>query len=202
MLNIFARASVSRVTDPIGAWLIRRGLTPNSVTVLGTLGTVAATLWFFPRGQLFVGTLVVTAFVLFDLLDGAMARAQGSGTPFGAVLDASCDRIADGALFAALTWFAFSTGNRWLAVASLVSLVAAQVVSYVKARAEASGLSADGGIAERAERLIIVLVGSGLSGLGVPYVLDVALWLCAVLTAATVVQRLLLARGADTEVVG
>ncbi|MEO6090752.1 MAG: CDP-alcohol phosphatidyltransferase family protein, partial [Umezawaea sp.] len=81
MLNIFARASVSRVTDPIGAWLVRRGLTPNSVTVLGTIGTVAATLWFFPRGQLFVGTLAVTAFVLFDLLDGAMARAQGSGTP-------------------------------------------------------------------------------------------------------------------------
>ncbi|HWO67201.1 MAG TPA: CDP-alcohol phosphatidyltransferase family protein [Umezawaea sp.] len=202
MLNIFARASVSRVTDPIGAWLVRRGLTPNSVTVLGTIGTVAATLWFFPRGQLFVGTLAVTAFVLFDLLDGAMARAQGSGTPFGAVLDASCDRIADGALFAALAWYAFTAGNRWLAAASLVSLVAAQVVSYVKARAEASGLSADGGIAERAERLIIVLVGSGLSGLGVPYILDVALWLCAVLTAATVVQRLLLARGADTEVVG
>ena len=170
--------------------------------MLGTIGTVAATLWFFPRGQLFVGTLAVTAFVLFDLLDGAMARAQGSGTPFGAVLDASCDRIADGALFAALAWYAFTAGNRWLAAASLVSLVAAQVVSYVKARAEASGLSADGGIAERAERLIIVLVGSGLSGLGVPYILDVALWLCAVLTAATVVQRLLLARGADTEVVG
>jgi len=202
MLNIFARASVSRVTDPIGAWLVRRGLTPNSVTVLGTIGTVAATLWFFPRGQLFVGTLVVTAFVLFDLLDGAMARAQGSGTPFGAVLDASCDRIADGALFAALTWYAFAIGNRWLAVAALISLVTAQVVSYVKARAEASGLSADGGLAERAERLIIVLVGSGLSGLGVPYVLDVALWLCAVLTAATVVQRLLSARGVDPEVVG
>jgi CDP-diacylglycerol--glycerol-3-phosphate 3-phosphatidyltransferase len=202
MLNIFARASVSRVTDPIGAWLVRLGLTPNSVTVLGTIGTVAATLWFFPRGQLFVGTLAVTAFVLFDLLDGAMARAQGSGTPFGAVLDASCDRIADGALFAALTWYAFTTGNRWLAAASLISLVAAQVVSYVKARAEASGLNADGGLAERAERLIIVLVGSGLSGLGVPYVLDVALWLCAVLTAATVVQRLLSARGTATEVVG
>ncbi|HEX6345969.1 phosphatidylinositol phosphate synthase [Umezawaea sp.] len=202
MLNIFARASVSRVTDPIGAWLVRRGLTPNSVTVLGTIGTVAATLWFFPRGQLFVGALAVTAFVLFDLLDGAMARAQGSGTPFGAVLDASCDRIADGALFAALAWYAFGVGNRWLAVAALVSLVAAQVVSYVKARAEASGLNADGGLAERAERLIVVLVGSGLSGLGVPYILDVALWLCAVLTAATVVQRLLAAHRAATEVVG
>ena len=202
MLNIFARASVSRVTDPIGAWLVRRGLTPNSVTVLGTIGTVAATLWFFPRGQLFVGTLAVTAFVLFDLLDGAMARAQGSGTPFGAVLDASCDRVADGALFAALAWYAFTAGNRWLAAASLISLVAAQVVSYVKARAEASGLSADGGIAERAERLIIVLVGSGLSGLGVPYILDVALWLCAALTAATVVQRLLSAHRSATEVVG
>ncbi|PRY40301.1 phosphatidylinositol phosphate synthase [Umezawaea tangerina] len=202
MLNIFARASVSRVTDPIGAWLVRRGLTPNSITVLGTIGSVAATLWFFPRGQLFAGTIAVTAFVLFDLLDGAMARAQGSGTPFGAVLDASCDRIADGALFAALAWYAFVAGNRWLAVAALVSLVSAQVVSYVKARAEASGLSADGGIAERAERLIITLVGSGLSGLGVPYVLDVALWLCAVLTAATVVQRLVLVHRAATEVVG
>ncbi|MET1074385.1 MAG: phosphatidylinositol phosphate synthase [Umezawaea sp.] len=202
MLNIFARASVSRVTDPIGAWLVRRGLTPNSITVLGTIGSVAATLWFFPRGQLFIGTIAVTAFVLFDLLDGAMARAQGSGTPFGAVLDASCDRIADGALFAALAWYAFDAGHRWLAVASLVSLVSAQVVSYVKARAEASGLSAEGGIAERADRLIITLVGSGLSGLGVPYVLDVALWLCAVLTAATVVQRLLLVHRSATEVVG
>jgi CDP-diacylglycerol--glycerol-3-phosphate 3-phosphatidyltransferase len=190
MLNIFARASVSRVTDPIGAWLLRRGLTPNSVTVVGTVGTVAAALWFYPRGQLFVGTIVITAFVLFDLLDGAMARAQGSGTRFGAVLDASCDRIADGAVFAGLAWYLFDAGNRWSAAAALICLVSAQVVSYVKARAEANGLAADGGLAERAERFIIALLGAALSGLGVPYILDVALWLLAALTTVTFGQRL------------
>ncbi|WP_199440133.1 phosphatidylinositol phosphate synthase [Umezawaea beigongshangensis] len=199
MLNIFARASVSRVTDPIGAWLLRLGLTPNTVTVLGTIGTVASALWFFPRGQLFAGALAVTVFVLFDLLDGAMARARGHGTRFGTVLDASCDRIADGALFSALVWWAFDTGQRELAVAALISLVAAQVISYVKARADASGLSADGGLAERAERFIIALVGAGLHGLGVPHVLAVALWLLAVLTIATVVQRLIAVRRAAEE---
>jgi CDP-diacylglycerol--glycerol-3-phosphate 3-phosphatidyltransferase len=191
MLNIFARASVSRVTDPIGAWLLRRGLTPNAVTVLGTVGSVATSLWFIPRGELFVGAALVTVFVLLDLIDGAMARAQGGGTRFGAVLDASCDRIADGALFAAIAWWAFGEGEQGLAAATLVSLVGAQVTSYVKARAEASGLSADGGIAERAERFIVVLVGIGLHGLGVPYVLPVALYLLAALVTITVVQRIL-----------
>ncbi|MEV8440004.1 phosphatidylinositol phosphate synthase [Actinosynnema sp. NPDC051121] len=191
MLNIFARASVSRVTDPIGAWLLRRGLTPNVVTVLGTVGSVAVSLWFIPRGQLFTGAALVTAFVLFDLIDGAMARAQGGGTKFGAVLDASCDRIADGALFAAIAWWAFGEGEHGLAAATLVSLVGAQVTSYVKARAEASGLSADGGLAERAERFIVALVGVGLHGLGVPYILPVALYLLAALVTITVVQRIL-----------
>lgn len=191
MLNIFARASVSRVTDPIGAWLLRRGLTPNVVTVLGTVGSVAVSLWFIPRGQLFTGAALVTAFVLFDLIDGAMARAQGGGTKFGAVLDASCDRIADGALFAAIAWWAFGAGEHGLAAATLVSLVGAQVTSYVKARAEASGLSADGGLAERAERFIVALVGVGLHGLGVPYILPVALYLLAALVTITVVQRIL-----------
>ncbi|GAA3856278.1 CDP-alcohol phosphatidyltransferase family protein [Saccharothrix violaceirubra] len=190
MLNIFARASVSRVTDPIGAWLLRRGLTPNTVTVLGTVGSVAAALWFLPRGELFTGAALVTAFVLFDLIDGAMARAQGGGTPFGAVLDATCDRIADGALFGAIAWWAFANGERALAAATLVTLVGALVTSYVKARAEASGLSADGGLAERAERFIVALVGVGLGGLGVPYILPVSLYLLAALVVVTVAQRI------------
>ncbi|MEU5696552.1 phosphatidylinositol phosphate synthase [Actinosynnema sp. NPDC020468] len=191
MLNIFARASVSRVTDPIGAWLLRSGLTPNTVTVLGTVCSVAASLWFIPRGQLFLGAAVVTAFLLFDLIDGAMARAQGGGTKFGAVLDASCDRIADGALFGAIAWWAFDAGEKGLAVATLVSLVGAQVTSYVKARAEASGLTADVGIAERADRFIVALVGIGIGDLGVPYITAVALYVLPVLIVVTVVQRLL-----------
>jgi len=191
MLNVFARTSVSRVTDPIGAWLLRRGVTPDVVTVVGTAGTVASALWFFPRGQLFAGTVAVTLFVLFDVLDGAVARARGHGTPFGTVLDAAGDRVADGALFAGLTWWCFGVGeNRPLAVAALICLVTAQVVSYIKARAEATGLTAEGGVVERAERFIITLVGTGLAGLGMPYAVDAALWLLAAASLVTVGQRM------------
>ncbi|MGQ0837478.1 phosphatidylinositol phosphate synthase [Actinokineospora sp.] len=200
MLNIFARASVSRATDPVGAWMVRIGLTPNGMTLFGTAGAVAGALWLFPTGHLLAGTFVVWGFAMFDLIDGAMARALGGGTRFGAVLDASCDRIADGALFCGIVWYLFVVAqDRALAVAALICLVSAQVISYVKARAEASGLAADGGLVERAERLIITLVGTGLTGLGVPYALHVALWVLAAGSLATVAQRLLAVRRSALE---
>ncbi|WP_433471345.1 phosphatidylinositol phosphate synthase [Saccharomonospora azurea] len=192
MLNIFARASVSRVTDPIGAALVRAGLTPNAMTLIGTAGAIAGALIFFPAGMLLAGTFVVWGFVMLDLLDGAMARAKGS-TPFGAVLDATCDRLVDGALFAAIAWWGFAVAdNPRVAAAALVCLVLAQVISYVKARAEASGFgdAANGGLVERAERLIIALVGTGLQGLGLPYTVEVSQWLLAALSVITLVQRI------------
>ncbi len=195
MLNIFARASISRFVDPVGGWLVRAGIGPDAITLTGTVGTVASALWFFARGQLLAGAIAVTVFVLLDMLDGAVARARGSGTAWGTVLDATCDRIADGALFAGLTWWCFVVADdRLLAVAALLCLVSAQVISYIKARAAASGLSADGGMVERAERYIITLVGAGLTGLGVPFALDVALWLLAGLQVVTVAQRMLAVR--------
>ncbi len=201
MLNVVARVYVNRVTEPIGRWLVARGITPDAVTVAGTVGSVVAALWFLPRGQLFIGTLVVTLFVLFDLVDGAMARARGGGTPFGAVLDSTCDRIADGALFAALTWWALGVGEaRVLGVAALICLVAGQLISYIKARAEGAGLRVVGGLVERAERLILALVGTALAGLGVPYALDVALWVLAAASLWTVGQRLAEARRSAREV--
>jgi phosphatidylinositol phosphate synthase len=201
MLNVLARVYVNRVTEPLGRWLVARGISPDAVTVAGTVGSVAAALWFLPRGQLFIGTLVVTVFVLFDLVDGAMARARGRGTPFGAVLDSTCDRIADGALFAALTWWALGVGEaRVLGVAALICLVAGQLISYIKARAEGAGLRVVGGLVERAERLILALVGSGLAGLGVPYALDVALWALAAASLWTVGQRLAEARRSAREI--
>ncbi|QGK69620.1 CDP-alcohol phosphatidyltransferase family protein [Allosaccharopolyspora coralli] len=191
MLNFFTRASVSRLVDPIGHWLVRRGLSPNVVTVIGTVATAAAALWFYPRGELFVGTVVVTVFLFFDLLDGAMARTLNRATSFGAVLDASCDRIADAVLFGSLVWWALVVDdNESRGLGLLVCLGGAQVISYVKARAEANGLTADGGVAERAERFVVILVAVGLHGLGVPYVLDAAIWLLVLLIVLTVVQRL------------
>ena len=195
MLNVFARAHVNRVTEPLGRWLVDRGIAPDAVTVAGTLGSVAASVWFLPRGELFTATVVITVFVLFDLVDGAMARARGHGTPFGAVLDSTGDRLADGALFAGLAWWALGIGEqRLVGIAALVCLVAGSLVSYVKARAEGVGLSADGGLVERAERLILALLGTGLEGLGVPYALAVALWLLAVASLWTFGQRLFAVR--------
>ncbi len=201
MLNIFARASVSRVTDPIGVWLVRLGITPNAMTLFGTAGAIGFSLWLFPTGHLLAGTFVVWGFMMLDLLDGAIARAQGGGTPFGGVLDSTCDRLADGALLAAIAWYAFEVAHSpTLAAAALICLVLGQVVSYIKARAEAAGLSANVGLVERAERLIIALVGTGLTGLGVPYAVDVALWLLVAGSVVTIVQRVVAVRRSATAI--
>ena len=192
MLNLF-RAPLGRITGPVGRWLVARGVSPDAVTVVGTVGTSAAAVVFIPQGRLFLGALLATVFVLFDMIDGAMARARGFSTPFGAVLDSVCDRIADGVLFAAITWWCLASGQQALGVAALVCLVAGQVISYIKARAEASGLSGEGGLIERPERLIIVLVGAGLSGvwfLHAPWLVHVAMWLLAVASLVTVGQRM------------
>jgi CDP-diacylglycerol--glycerol-3-phosphate 3-phosphatidyltransferase len=199
MLNALARASVSTVTDPIGRALLRIGLSPDLITIVGTAGVVGGSIGLLATGHLFVGTVVVTAFVLFDLIDGAMARARGYGTDFGIVLDASCDRIADGALLGSLAFYAFTSGNdatrsAALGAATLVAMACAQVVSYVKARADSVNLRIGGALAERAERNVIALVGAGLEGLGVPHALAIGLWVLAVICLITVVQRMVQVR--------
>lgn len=189
-----SRAAFARLTTPTAKACLRLGLTPDVVTILGTVVAVAGALIFFPMGKLFIGTLVVWFFVLFDMLDGAMAREQGGGTRFGAVLDATCDRVSDGAVFCGLLWWiAFGLHDKPLAAATLICLVTSQVISYIKARAEASGLRGDGGIIERPERLIIVLVGAGVSDfpfVAWPPALPVAMWLLAAASVVTCAQRL------------
>jgi CDP-diacylglycerol--glycerol-3-phosphate 3-phosphatidyltransferase len=164
------------------------------VTIIGTAGSVLAALTLYPAGHLFIGWLVIWFFVLADMLDGAMARERGGGTRFGAVLDAACDRISDGAVFCGLLWWAaFGLQSASLAVATLICLVTSQVISYIKARAEASGLDASGGLIERPERLVIALGGAGISdlpGFPMPMVLHVAMWVLAVASLITVGQRL------------
>ena len=197
MLNSVARATTSKVMDPIGRGLLKIGLSPDFVTVVGTVGAVAASVFMIGTGNLFWGTVVVTACVLFDLVDGAMARARGYGTDFGVVLDASCDRIADGALFGAIAFYCFTQlDDRLLAVAALICLVAGQVISYVKARADSVDLKIGGALAERAERNLLSLVGTGLAGLGLPLALPICLWILAAASVVTVVQRLWQVRAA------
>ncbi|CAJ1499663.1 CDP-alcohol phosphatidyltransferase family protein [[Mycobacterium] kokjensenii] len=193
-LPFLSRATFAGITTPVARVLLRAGLTADIVTIIGTAGAVLAALTLFPTGHLFAGTLIVWFFVHFDMVDGAMARQSGGGSAFGAVLDATCDRISDGAVFCGLAWWAaFGLEDPPLVVATLICLVTSQVISYIKARAEASGLRGDGGYIERPERLIIVLVGAGLSGLPmvpVPWALHVAMWLLAVASLITCAQRL------------
>jgi CDP-diacylglycerol--glycerol-3-phosphate 3-phosphatidyltransferase len=191
MLNIL-RPAVTRVMTPLGRALARWGISPDVITTIGTLGVVASALVFYPLGHLFAGTLVITFFVLADLLDGVLARMTGKGSTWGAFLDSTLDRLGDASIFSGLIlYFVLKDEPEIvLAIVALFCLVAGALVSYAKARAEGLGMTANVGIAERGERLVVVLVAAGLSGLGVPYVLAAGLWLLAAASAVTVVQRM------------
>jgi len=189
MLNVLARARISRVLDPIGAALARAGVSPDVVTVLGTIGVVTGSLVFVARGYLLIGALVVAVSVLTDMLDGAIARARGTSSKWGAFLDSTMDRIADGAAFGSLAFWLATEGRRSEAAAALCCLIAGVIVSYAKARAEGLGLRCDVGIAERSERLIIAGFGALLEVVGVPHGLEVVLWLLTALAVFTIWQR-------------
>jgi CDP-diacylglycerol--glycerol-3-phosphate 3-phosphatidyltransferase len=200
MAKIFsgaARAVVARGVDPVARGLLRSGVSPDVVTLVGGLGVVAGAIGFGARGRFLEGALVVAGFALVDMLDGAMARARGRSTRFGALLDSTMDRLADGAIFGAVGYWYAVTDEPVVLVAALICLVAAQVVSYVKARAQSLGLECEVGIAERPERLVLVGVGALATGLGLAWALPAALWLLAILSLVTVGQRVLHVRRAD-----
>lgn len=204
MLSVHGRKPAAVVIEPIARRLVRWNISPNTVTVFGTVVSITLAVLLIPTGHLFAAAVLSGLFVAFDMVDGTMARLSGGGTRFGATIDATCDRLSDGALFAAITWWLIYSyeASRALVAASLVVLVSSQVISYVKARGEASGLSMVGGLIERPERLIIGLVGIGLQGLGVPLAVDIAIWILAVGSIFTVIQRLVMAarspRATDT----
>ena len=200
MLGSNARPAVARFWAPVVARLARAGVTPDMVTITGTVGAVASAVFLIGNGFLFWGSAAVTVFVLLDMLDGALARARGGGSVWGAVLDSTGDRAADAAIFGALVWwYSGEGGNRLLVLLALVCLVLGILTSYIKARAEGVGLSADVGVVERTERLILVLVGTGFTGLGVPYAVHVALWVLLAGSAITVAQRFLAVRRAAAD---
>jgi CDP-diacylglycerol--glycerol-3-phosphate 3-phosphatidyltransferase len=190
MLN-GARPFFTRLMTPVGEALARTPITPNMVTVTGTVGVAASVLWGYPTGHLFIGTLVATFFVFTDMLDGVLARIKGTSGKFGAFLDSTMDRFADAAVFSGLAvWFVRGGHNQLLAAVSIFCLVSGALVSYVKARAEGLGTTANVGIAERPERMVVTFVAVGLSGLGVPYILPIGLWALAVASVITLGQRI------------
>lgn len=193
----------THVWAPMGDLLIRWGVSPNTVTFVGTLGVVAGALIFFPTGHLLVGVLVISAFVFSDMIDGYMARTTGQASPFGAFLDSTLDRIGDAAIFGGLAMFYIGPGdNGWFAALAIYCLSMGSVTSYARARAESLGMQAKVGIAERADRLVAILAMTGLAdiarmagaGRSALYAIPVTLALLAVASTITVIQRILVVR--------
>lgn len=196
MLSSRFKPVVVGVITPLAKGALALGLTPNVVTIIGTTGAVASAFIFYPQGQLLIGTLVITLFILSDLFDGTMARISGTGgTTWGGFLDSTLDRITDAALLIALALYAEGE-RRYLLLPILLSLLVGFLVPYIRAKAEALGIACSVGIAERTERLIILLLGIGLDGVGVPGILAGSLWLLVVLGTITTVQRALVVRRA------
>jgi CDP-diacylglycerol--glycerol-3-phosphate 3-phosphatidyltransferase len=204
MLNRFARALVTRLLTPVARVLVGAGVSPDVVTLVGTLGVCTGALAFYPRGEFFWGTVVITAFVFSDTVDGIMARMSDRSSVWGAFLDSTLDRIGDAAIFGGLVLY-YAGGDRGRDIVmeafALACLVLGSVVSYARARAEGLGMTASVGIAERADRLVAVLLTTGLVGLGwdfgvgLPEVaLLVVLAVLAVASLVTVVQRMLTVR--------
>jgi CDP-diacylglycerol---glycerol-3-phosphate 3-phosphatidyltransferase len=195
MLERF-RAFFTKVFSPVARLFLRMGISPDAVTIVGTLGVCAGALAFFPRGELLIGVLVITAFVFSDLVDGHMARLSGQASRWGAFLDSTLDRFGDAAIFGGLAMYYVGPGDSEpLAALTIYCLVMGSVTSYARARAEALGMEARGGIAERSDRLVSILVMTGLSAIfDVPVLIPITLTALAIASTVTVVQRILTVR--------
>ena len=194
MLNRYARAFFTRVLTPTARLLLRLGVGPDTVTLIGTLGVCVSAIYCFPRGWMLGGTLAVTAFIFSDLLDGTMARMANRVSKWGGFLDATLDRFGDAAIFGSLAYYFGEHGKTGMFLACMICLISGSVTSYARAKAESLGFRCDVGYVERGERLVGSLVSTGLDGLGVPYIQAVAFWALAAGSSFTVVQRILYVR--------
>jgi len=192
MLQRSLRDPVAKIIAPLVKALIKLRVSANLISTIGGLGSVITALFFFPKGEFLIGVFWVAAFVLFDLFDGAVARASNKGvSKWGALLDSTLDRLSDAAIFIGALLYFIDKSDRLVPVL-LVTTCASFMVSYIKARSESLGIECNGGLAERSERLIIALVAFGLHGLGVDYAMTAGIWVLAVISIFTMFQRMMI----------
>ena len=196
MLDRFKQFWQGVMLAPFVNLFLRLGISPDAVTLVGTIGVSAGALVFFPQGKLLTGVLVITAFVFSDLIDGAMARLSGQTSAWGAFWDSTLDRVADAAIFGGLALYFAGPGESYLYLClSMYCLVVGNLTSYTRARAESLGMEAKGGIAERADRLVAILVMTGLGALfNLPILMLVTIWALAIAGTITVFQRVAMVR--------
>lgn len=181
-----ARISAERLA-PIVAIFVALGVTPNMITVAGLLGSIAAAV-AIANDQLVVGGILVLVFGGLDMFDGAVARATGQATPFGALFDSVLDRLGEAVVLGGILVYELDRGNDEEVILTFAAVVGSILVSYVRARAEGLDVEMTSGLLTRPER--IILTGAALI-LGL---LRPALWLLAVVTLLTVAQRVYVAR--------
>lgn len=185
---------------PVATALGRLGLSPDALTLIGFVGTTiaaaaAAAGWWLAAGILVLG------FGIFDLFDGALARATGRTSAFGAFLDSTLDRTGENLVYAGIAYGAAVAGYPLITASAVLALAFSSVVTYARAKAEVEGIRGDVGVAPRPERLVLLSAGLAIAGvLGVSagsngtLVLTGALALIAILSAITVIQRILVVR--------
>jgi CDP-diacylglycerol--glycerol-3-phosphate 3-phosphatidyltransferase len=196
MLSARLKPAVTRVITPVAVVFLRMGITPNAVTWTGAIAVVTSALYFYPRGEFFIGTVIICVMALSDLFDGTMARlSQKGSSKWGGFLDSTIDRITDSAILVGMSIYLIDKEDP-LVIVVIVTLVTGILVPYIRAKAECFGIECSGGIAERTERLIISLAAIGFEGLGIPYTLSIGMWLLAVLGTYTVLQRMLIVKRA------
>ena len=184
------KAPVTAFITPICRALLRIGLSANAITVIGAAGATFSSIYFFAQGDFFLGTLLVSLFALSDLLDGTMARiSKTDGTRWGALLDSTLDRVSDAAIVIGIWIYLVDEGSD-LHLVAIAALFLGGLIPYIRAKAESLGIECSVGFAERPERLIILLVGTGLFGLGLNFALGLSLWLLVFISLITVIQRM------------
>ncbi|MFM1826383.1 MAG: hypothetical protein RLZZ37_1018 [Actinomycetota bacterium] len=178
------------IAHPFALIFIKLKISADVITFVGAIGVSISSIIYFSRGEFLIGSLLFTFFVGFDALDGTMARMLNKKSKWGAFFDSVMDRIADGVVIASIGFYFISQEEILLFIVSLVALISSEIVSYTKARAEGLGLNCDTGIAERPERVFIIIFGTLLSGLGILTAIQWSIWFLAIVSVITVIQRM------------
>ena len=181
-----------RLIDPVANWLVKRGVHPNTITLVGTLCTVTGGI-IYGTGHIRTGGFFLGITALFDVLDGTVARRSSKSSMFGAFLDSTLDRLADGFVLGGLAVFYATSqihGSVPLMITALLGLVGAFLTSYTRARAESLGLDAKVGLLQRPERVVLLSAPQALFGLVLDgWVLAIIVVILAATAWITVIQR-------------
>ena len=188
--NSKARNIGKLIATPFAKVFIKLGFSPDLVTLFGTLGVVVSSIIFFSKGEFLLGSILFAMFVGLDAVDGTVARLLNRNSKWGAFFDSVLDRIADGVVLGSLAFYFANAGEETYFILSLVALLASEIVSYTKARAEGLGFNCDTGLAERPERVIIIVAGTFFTGLGINPALEISIWLLTIVSIITVIQRM------------